>query len=344
MKANHKFLAAMIVIVLILSGCSLPGSAQEPSQQVDVQATVDYAVSLTATAQADDQAAIDAAVEATVQSLPTPTPAPTVEVVEMTEEELEALIDDAVEEAIAASEQVYTTTTQATYDNTISDEELYYMDYYLYAAELALTYADDVIAMYYDYYGFYAEEAVDYLLQIEDDLEVIAQSMSEIDAIVQQGAEAASAAVAQLNEAAQNAEIRHDELQTSAQEWMSSAQTGRDDRLEQLQNMQPTEMAGNLDGALVLLHEYVDSVKTGFSDGKIDRSEWLDLAQRGVNAQASLEQFARPNMQNLSSGIGNLSNMITLGEWPQAKVELPSFEHSLPERPSGPDISLPNRR
>lgn len=347
MKSNRAILMILIAGMLILSGCSnLPiGAANQadPTATPDVQATVDYAVAMTATAQAAEQETIDAAVQATVEALPSPTPVPTVEVVELTEEELTELIDEAVAEAVAATEEVYTTTSQATYDDTISEEELYYMDYYMYAAELALEYADDLIMMYYDYYGLYADEMIDLLYEIEDDLALMAESMAEIDAIIQQGAEAASAAIDQLNEAAAAAQVRHDELQDNAQNWLASAQTEREDRLAELQNMIPSESAGNLDGALVLLHEYVDSVKNGFSDGKINMEEWMDIAQRGINAQTSLEQFARPNMQNLSSGIGNMSNMIALGEWPQARGELPSFELSLPERPSGPNISLPNR-
>ncbi|MCJ7624572.1 MAG: hypothetical protein MUO76_13805 [Anaerolineaceae bacterium] len=138
---KYFFLILILLGMLSLPACkNLPTgdddtAAVEPTTTENVQATIDAAVAMTATAVAATDAAIKEAVQATVGALPSPTPAPTVEAVEMTEEELEQLIDEAVNEAVAASEQVYTTSADATYDDAISEDELYYMEYYMYAAE-----------------------------------------------------------------------------------------------------------------------------------------------------------------------------------------------------------------
>lgn len=347
---NKKY---FILIVMLLGTLSLPAcknlptgddaEGADPTATADLQATIDAAVAMTATAEAANDAAIEQAVQATVGALPSPTPAPTVEAIEMTEQELEEIIDEAVNEAVAASEQVYTTTSEATYDNAISEDELYYLEYYMYAAELALAYADDLIAIYYDLYGAYAYEAVEVLFAMEEEMEMIAQSLYEIDQIIQLGAEAATIAITELNEAVANAEVRHDAFQEMAQGWTQTAQMERDERIQEILSLQPSELAGNFEGTLVLLHEYVDSVKGGFADGKISADELRDIAQRGVNAQVSLEQFGRPSTQGLSSSITDLTGNIAGGQWPQAQKDLPSFELSLPERPTGPGISLPKR-
>ncbi|MCJ7624573.1 MAG: hypothetical protein MUO76_13810 [Anaerolineaceae bacterium] len=200
-----------------------------------------------------------------------------------------------------------------------------------------------MIGIYYDLYGAYATEALDVHIEMEDEMEMIAQSLYDIDQIIQLGAEAATVAIDELNEAIANAEVRYDAFQATAQGWAQTAQTDRAERIQEILSLQPNELAGNYEGTLVLLHEYVDSVKGGFSDGRISADELLDIAQRGANAQASLEQFSRPAIQGFSSSITDLTGMIAGGQWPQAQKELPSFELSLPERPTGPGISLPKR-
>ena len=347
---NKKIVVIISVsfIFLLLAACnplSKIGAANEEDPSAtrtpNVHATVNASVDATATAQANYENEVEMAVQATVESLPSPTPQPTVEEDEITEEELAEMIDEAVEDAMSAYEQTYYTTYDATGDGSISEDELYYMDYYMYAAEVALAYADDLIMLYYDMYGAYAYEAIEVMLEMEDELNAIAQSLADIDAIITQGAAYATQAIEELNEALEAAEVRQEALVELKDGWIESVQFGLDERTNTLLNLDITELATNREGTITLLHEYADSIKLGFEDGRISPDELFDIAQRGINAQGSIREVGGPALQRFSGDITSMTEQLSRGQWPQAQKSLPSFEMNLPERPSSPNIGLP---
>ncbi len=332
-------LSLAMMAALLLSAC---GAAGQPAATptLDVQATVNAGIQGTQTAQAAVQESIDQAVEATLASLPpTATPPAPVEYVTLSEEELAALIDEAVNEAIAATEQTNTATSQATSDGTVTDEEISTVEMYYYGADQAIAYAEELIAAYSELYGDYASEAIAVLEDVEQDLEAISQSLDEIYAVLEQGSQAASAAIEQLNSALETASTHTEEIHTAAQNWQSAFQAQKEERLTEALSLPANEVAGDLSGTIQMLYQYVDSIKAGFSDGKISRDELLGIAQLGANAQASLQQHGGAQLQGLNDGIRNLTSEIAGGQWPQARGNLGTFEHSLPERPS-----LPGRR
>jgi hypothetical protein len=147
-KTVPVLILCFLVSLSLACGNSAPTSA--PTNTPDVQATVDAAMAATSVAQADVQATVGVAVAATSVALPpTPTPGPTAEYVEMTEEELEALINQAIEDAVTATQEASATTAQATADDTLTYDEAQTVDVYVYAAEQALAYADELIGAYY---------------------------------------------------------------------------------------------------------------------------------------------------------------------------------------------------
>jgi hypothetical protein len=327
---KKKSLVILLVLVISLAACS--GGA-EPTLSVDDQ--VMTAVAATATAQAEFDNAVDNAVAATVVAMPpTPTPGPTVDYYELSEEELATLIDEAVEEAVVATEASSAATTQATSDGTVTSEEVYETAEYVYDAEAAIYYADELIAAYYDLYGAYAEDILYLLTAVEEDLDALIYALEEVEDLLVQGVEVATAAIEQLNEAATSITTHVAESQADRDVFLEQVKSNLQDRENTFANMAPNEIAGDRNGTLNQLHDYLDAVKTSFGDRKIDKNEMFQIAQLGANAQASILANGGPQLQNFGGSIDGLTRQISRGEWPQASRDLGGFEASLPSRPA----------
>ncbi len=330
---NKKALPTLVTFLISAIFLVACGGGAEPTLSVDDQ--VMTAVAATATAQAVMDGAIADAVAATVVAMPpTPTPGPTVDYYELSEEELATLIDEAVEEAVVATEASSSATTQATSDGTMTSEEVYETVEYVYDAEAAIYYAEELIAAYYDLYGAYAEDALIILAAIEEDLSAMIVVLEEVNSLLVQGAEVASVAIDQLNEAATSMTTHIAESQADRDQFLEQVKTNLQDRENTFANIAPTEIAGDLDGTLNQLHDYLDSVKAAFGDRKIDSNEMLQIAQLGANAQASIFANGGPQLQGLSGTIDGLTRQLSRGEWPQAGRSLGGFEASIPSRPT----------
>lgn len=318
------------IFAALLSACS---RSAEPTLSVDDQ--VATAVASTATAQADFGSAVAEAAEATIIAMPpTPTAQPEVDAYELTEEELAALIDEAVAEAVDASEASSTATTQAASDGTMTEDELYETTAYVYGAEAAIDYAEELLAAYYDLYGAYADDMLYLLTAMEEDLDELTYVLEEVNDILVQGAEVATAAIDQLNEAATNITSHIAESQADRDQFLEQVKTKISERENEFANFAPTEIAGDLDGTLNQLHDYLDTVKTALGDRKINRSEMTQIAQLGANAQASLLANGGPALQNLGGSIDGMTRQLSRGDWVGASRDLGSFEASLPSRPT----------
>ncbi len=325
-----KSLVIFLVLTISLAAC---GGGAEPTLSVDNQ--VMTAVAATATAQAEFDNAVDNAVAATVVAMPpTPTPGPTVDYYELSEEELAILIDEAVAEAVVATEASSTATTQAASDGAMTSEEVYETAEYVYDAEAAIYYADELIAAYYDLYGAYAEDMLYLLTLLEEDLDSLIYLLEETEEILLQGAEAATAAIEQLSEAATSITTHIAESQADRDQFLEQFKSNLQDRENTFANMAPNEIAGDRSSTLNQLHDYLDAVKTSFGDRKIDKNEMFQIAQLGANAQASILANGGPQLQNFGGSIDGLTRQISRGEWPQAGRDLGGFEASIPSRPS----------
>ena len=327
----NLFAKSMILLTLasMLAACGLPTSPDNLDTQVQT------AIAQTAQAEGAFQAAVDQAVEATVVAMPpTPTPQPTVDPYTLTEEELASLIDASSEEAAAASAEASSATTQATSDGVYSEEEVYDTINYVYDAEAAIAYTEELIYLYYDLYGAYASEAVDQLYAIEADLEELSTAMMEVEAILSQGAETASAAIEQINLALENAQVKANEVQTKAQEFKDKLPAALQERENKFANLAPTEIANDRDGALLQVYTYLDSVKSAFADRKITPDEMGQIAQLAANAQAGINQGGGPLLKNFGGNIDGITRNLSRGDWPTAQRDLGGFEASLPSRPA----------
>ncbi len=348
-----KSMLRTVVSVIVLAGTILACGAQAPSTAApDVVST---AVVGTQQVEALAQATVNSTTLTAMPTPPaTPTPGPTVEYVNLTEEELAALIDEAVAEAIAATEQATTAVTYTTTDDAVTSEEVVYVYDYYYYADYYVEYAEDLMAEYYTLYADLATDMITELSAIEselsqlnDTLTSIDSSLQEINSSLQQGIAVAEESIAQLEAAAQQAQTNAQELQTQAQDMISvlqAEQQGRVDQLSQIQaNNIPTDKIATLQSAF----EFVDFANTAMSDNKLSRDELTNLTQLGKNTQAGIQNFGGTGGPGLGAGradidltqfsgkFDEITTQFARGQMPQARGNINQFEGSLGSRPEG---------
>lgn len=306
----------------------------------DVAATVDAAVAATAQTEADVEATVEAAVEATVAAAPTAIPSE--QYVTMTDEELAAVIDEAVAEAVAATEQASASATEATADDDVTQEEVIVVETYVQYADETIAYAEELIDAYYDLYAELATETIAVLQEVETDLDAMAantaainDSLQEINSTLEQGLTLADETINQLETAAQAAATKAAETKSQAEVWVKDAQTDRENRVQQVLSVQPNLIPEDAQAALWGAFDFADGVRLALGDGKISKSELMDVAQLGANASAGLQGHGGPNLQPLSGSVNDITGKLARGQVPQAESSLGSFESSLGARPAG---------
>ncbi|RLC86002.1 MAG: hypothetical protein DRI79_10625 [Chloroflexi bacterium] len=335
MKKNTILTFVVAALVVATIAC---GGTATPTATPDTQATIDAAIVATGTAQAGTQATIDAAVEATAAA---PSPTPVAEYVTMTEEELAALIDQAVADATAAMQECTTATMDATADDTLTQEEVNTVEVYVTSSEDAIAYAEELISAYYDLYGELATETLALLQATEEDLAALADEAAAINAALQeisttldQGLALAEETISQLEATAQAASDKAEEIQARSQEWIQNLQAELEERATTALAVKPTVVATDRRGAILSAFDYVDAVRDSLADDKITSTELANIAQLGANAGASLNAHGGPQLQHLSGSINQITAQIARGQMPQAKANVGTLEASLGARPS----------
>jgi len=376
----NRTIAFGLILMCLFSLTACGGQRAPIDARVDVQATVDAAIAAaiaaTATASAATatamQATIDAAVAATAQAAspsavtpePAATPIPaatptavviyTEQYVTMTEEELAALIDDAVDEAVAASQQAAAATDTATDDGDVSSAEAQEVQVYVQLSEESIAQAQAIIDAYQGQYSETADEYLAVLTAMEQDLAQLAENTAAIDdslqainATLEQGLALAEESVAQLEAAAASVNAAADEIHQQAQVWQETVVAElpqRGQAQEQasaavtdiLANFQPTEIAGSQAEALRGAWDYANAVQTALGDGVISSNELNAIAQAGVNASAGLKVRGGPQMQSTADRIDQLTRQLAEGQLDQAGSSLQQLQAGLPALPSGP--------
>ncbi|MBK8824412.1 MAG: hypothetical protein IPN58_17915 [Anaerolineales bacterium] len=340
-----KSMLRTVVSVFVLASTIFACGAQAPATAAsDVVGT---AVAGIQQSQALAQATVNSN---TLTAMPaTPTPGPTVEYVNLTEEELAALIDEAVAEAVAATEQATTAVTYTTTDDAVTSEEVVYVYDYYYYADYYVEYAEDLMA---EYYTLYADLATDMIVelnaieselsQLNDTLTSIDSSLQEISSTLEQGLAVAEESIAKLEDAAQQAQTNAQEMQTQAQDMLSVLQSEQQGRVDQLSQIQPDNIPTDKIAALQSAFEFVDFAKNAMSDNKLSRDELTNLAQLGKNAQAGFANFggaarpgAGPDLNQFSGKFDEITTQLARGQMPQARGNVNQFESSLGSRPAG---------
>ncbi len=348
MQVKRNAILVFIFGASIIAALACSGTA--PTEMPDTQATVDAAIAATGTAQVSVQTTIAAAVDATgvaaqatSASTAAPSPTPSAEYVTMTEEELAALIDQAVVEAATSTQQCSDAATAAAADDEVAPGEAETVEAYLVDAEEAIAYAEELISVYYDLYGELATETLVLLQAVEQDLALLAENaaeinvaLQEIDATLQQGLALAEETITQLETAAQAASVKAVQIQAQTQGVLQQLQIELEGRAAAALSVPPNSIATDRRSALLSAFDYVDAVREAQADGRISQTELTDLAQLGANASASLQTHGGPQLQRLSGSIDGITGQIARGQLHQVEASLGSLEASLGARPSRP--------
>jgi len=342
--------------VFVLAATILACGAQAPATaSPDV---VNTAIAGTQQAQALAQATSIPPTLAAAAPIPpvTPTTGVTMEYVNLTEEELAALIDDAVAEAVAATEQAATVVTNTTTDDAVTTEEVAYVYEYYYYADYYVEYAEELMAEYYDLYGDLATDMITELntieaevAQLNDTLTSIDSSLQEINSSLQQGLAVAEESIAQLEAAAQQAQTKAQQVQTQAQDMISVLQAEQQGRVDQLAQIQANNIPTDKITALKSAFEFVDFANAAMGDNKLSRDELTNLTQLGKNAQAGFQQFggaggggglgagrADVDLTQFTGKFDEITTQFARGQMPQARGNVNQFETSLGSRPHKP--------
>lgn len=381
---RNLFLAVAVSSLLVAAlACGLGTPAETP----DTQATIDAAIAASSTAQANLEATVDAAVQATAAAkmeiqvtadaiaeatgetevetqataeaiaeatdVAAPTSTPAAEYVTMTEEEMAALIDQSVNEAVAAMETASAATADAAADSTLTAAEAEVVELYVMAAEEAIVIAEELINSYYGLYADLAYETLYLMEDIEDDLATMAEYAVLITTIleansetIEQGLALAEETITQLQNTAQLAYTVASQAHVQSREWKTNLPSELEGRAANALAVPPNQVATDQLGALVSAFQYVDGTRGALSDNRITQSELANIAQLGANASASLEAHGGPQLQQRSGSIDGITQKIARGQWSQARTSLGDLEKSLgsrPEMPDRPQIEAPDR-
>ena len=356
MKTKTIPLFVLSLLVMLALACASSAPSAPPANPVtsaatatpDVQQTIAAGMAATVQAQSNTQATVNAAVASTVVAMPpTATPPPPVQQDTLSQEEMEALITQAVNAAVTAADQAAAASAQAAADDSMTSEEVQTVEVYVSGATQAVTYAEELLVAYSSVYGDLAVEALEEVNQATQELNEISASMDELtttleqmNATLQQGQAIAVETINQLETTAQTLSQNVAQVQAQTQQMVQQAQQGRDLLTAQIQNMKPDNVPADLQATLAAAFSYVDQV-TGLLQGvqqggqKPSRDQILQLAQLGANVSAGLNQHGGPQLQGLSGKFGELSLNLGRGQFPQAKNGIGGLETSLGQRPAG---------
>jgi hypothetical protein len=339
MKSLVHIFFSLLVLMGILSACGMPAATPSTNDVVNT------AVAGTQQAHALAQATVNSTVLTAMPA--TPTAGPTVEYTTLTEEELAALIDQAVADAVAATEQTTTAVTTTTSDDSVTSEEVVYVYDYYYYAEYYVEYTEELLNEYYNLYADLAEEmlvelnAIEAeLAQMNDTLSSIDSSLQQISSTLEQGLAVAEETINQLETAAQGAQTNAQELKAQAQDMMSQLQIDQEGRLLDISQIQPNNIPTDRITSLQTAFEFLDAGKLALGDNKLSRNELTALAQLGANAQAGFQNFGGnggpgggPDLSQFTGNFSEITGQLARGQMPQARGNLDTFERSLGERP-----------
>ncbi|MBI3914558.1 MAG: hypothetical protein HY327_10305 [Chloroflexi bacterium] len=363
-----RLLGTSLIVGFALVGCQ----SNRAQTSVDTGATVSAAVNATTAAQANLQATVDAAVRATTAATqptatastraatpspsaaaaktatskpPTASPTPPVNTVAMTEQELAALIDQAVQEAVAATTTTTTQTTTSTADGTLTTQEAQALQAAVATSQTEISQALALAQAYYDLYAQISTETLAALQAIETDLNSMAASMAtmatsleQINQTLQQGLTLAQSTITQLQNTANQAKTTAQNAQTKAKSWESQVKAELDKRANTALATKPTNIPADLRGTTQAVSTYIDTVRSAVGDNKISKNELSAISGAGANAVAGLNKLGGAQFSGLATAINGTTQQIARGETQKAKSSLGGLEQSARSLPSGPGV------
>lgn len=347
---TFKKVALCTVLVLLtfmmLVGCAEP---DEPAASAtpDVSATVSAAIAATAEFDAQLEAVVATEVASSVDTAVDETVAETFDVYSaQTEEALAQMIETAVEEAVLATESYATTTVTATADDQVTATEVQTIEVTVQTAETAVAEAEALIETYYALYGDLAQQTLDELAVIEDELAAIATGINEmnetliaINDTLNAGLTLAEDTITQLENSAASASASAQAAYAEAQTWVQAVQGEAQARLTAVQQMQPTNIASNQAELMAQATTYLETVGSVTADSVVSQAELQQVAQLSANVSASMQAVGGPQSQELASGFNQLTQQLAAGNMTQAQLNISNLQAQLSTQFAG--IELP---
>lgn len=347
MKNKIQIIVSFFLLMAVTLAC---GGTAVPTQ--DPSNAINTAVAGTQQAGALARATVNANVLTAMPA--TPTPGPTVDYTTMTEEELAALIDQAVAEAVAATEATTNSVYSTTSDDAVTTEEVTYVYDYYYYADYYVEYAEELMAQYYDLYSDLAYQSIAEMQAIEaelnqlnDTLASIDSSLQEISSTLEQGLELAQSTIDQLEGAAQQAQTKAQAVKDQAQDMLEVVKADQQGRVDAITAIQPNNIPTDKLAALQSAFDFIDAANLAMGDNKLSRDELMNLAQLGTNAQAGFQKFSGAggpgfpgggnlDFSQLSGNFNEITTQFARGQMPQARSGIGQFQTSLGKRPDRP--------
>ena len=340
MKKRKIVISTLILLIFLLGlSCQATSFGKTPTPTPDTNATVNAAVAATDNAETVIQSTVDSAVSATITALP-PFPSPTpVDTDILSEEELATAVDESVQEANNACQQSSDYSDQATNDDTLTYEEAAELAYYYGVSQAEIEEALYLAELYLDLYYDLAEDTVELLTIIVEDLDELASYTSEaletLDTVINtlaEGGIVSDELIASLSEHSNRIEEYAGTLEPEFAQWLDGLKGSLENRANQYINLEPDQVAGDRLAALDITRDFVNAINLSLGDGILSQNELFNIAQLGANASASINQFGGPQLQNLSGNINALTGQLARGELPQARTGAGELSSLIPRR------------
>ncbi|MFQ5460918.1 MAG: hypothetical protein ACE5EL_09000, partial [Anaerolineae bacterium] len=318
------------------------GLAATATAQVAAEATLLASVGGTVTAMAD----VEAPATATAEGAEASTSSGAAATSGMSEEELAAVVEAAVDDALDAAEEAQAAADEAAADGTVDDAEAVDVNVTLTGADEALAEADDLIAAYADEYGDYADESLDSLQAIESDLASISEAVDEMATILGEGQSSAQEAADTISAATKDLQQSAASIRERANRWADAAETAREARVRGAIAALPSGVTNDPVMAAGSAAAYLDMVRNAVADGRVSRAELDDIAKTGAGAAASLRAVGAPAGKEVADKIDDITRQIARGDWKAARAAVDTLDAAVRDLPAnlGPGIGRKRRK
>ena len=172
-----------------------------------------------------------------------------------------------------------------------------------------------------------------------EDLEALAQyastsieNLEELEEILSGGGEIAQERMEELLENSESLQEWAETVQSQSGSWEAAVAARVETLAADIANLQPDQIAANRFEALSFAQDYINEARSALADGVVSPDELLNLAQRGANASASLDQYGLGELGNLSANIQGLTGQLAAGQVENALNTLNGLESILPKR------------
>ncbi len=260
---------------------------------------------------------------------------------DMSEEELAALVDQEVNEAMAGTDEASAAIEAAAADGMLTPEEVQELEQLIADTEELLALADEAINAYISLYDELAAASLEVLeetLKLVEEttaiVEGLDQTLQQVGEALAQKAEVSEEMIAKLKSSAEEAQGVAKQVQTKVADWTKTLPSELDQRVAAaLAVVQNGEAPADRLGAITSAYKYLDTVRAALSDKKVTQKELAGIAQAGANASAGLKAFGGPKIQGLAGSFSEITSKVARGQLPQVEGSLRSLEGSLPARP-----------